>query len=242
MSGVTTPPVIVEAFAINGAKNVIPVDSQIPITPGAASYNDGFPPLNMTAPSSGGIPPSGLDMNGILYAVSAHAAAAQGGQLCYYSADFVAFNGGYKLGAMLAKLDNTGFWFNLVDNNATDPDTGGADWVGWSPTAATVGYLSAAVPAGVNNDFAPAGFGFSINTLDLDPNAGDATITTLQAGADGQRIVVTNINGVNKIDLPVLTGPTAANQFRGAAAITLLGDMSIQIQYSAGVSKWLLIP
>jgi hypothetical protein len=33
------------AFAADGAKNVIPVPSQIPYTPGAASFTDGFPPL-----------------------------------------------------------------------------------------------------------------------------------------------------------------------------------------------------
>ena len=60
------PAKIVEAFAVNGSKNTIPVPTQIPITSGAASYNDGFPPLTMTPVTSGGIPPSGLDMNGIL--------------------------------------------------------------------------------------------------------------------------------------------------------------------------------
>ncbi|SAL70749.1 hypothetical protein AWB71_04308 [Caballeronia peredens] len=37
-------------FALNGQRNVIPQESQIGITKGAASLNDGFPPLTMTSP------------------------------------------------------------------------------------------------------------------------------------------------------------------------------------------------
>ena len=57
-------------FAENGTKNTIPNASQIAITPGAASYNDGFPPLTRTPVAAGGVPPFGEDMNGILYAMS----------------------------------------------------------------------------------------------------------------------------------------------------------------------------
>ena len=55
--GVATPPQLTQAFAFSGTKNLIPVPSQIGITPGAASFTDGFPPLTATPIGSGGIPP-----------------------------------------------------------------------------------------------------------------------------------------------------------------------------------------
>ena len=67
----TKPDKITLPFAASGNKNVIPVASQIGITGGAASYTDGFPPLTMTPVAAGGIPPSGKDMNGVIYTISA---------------------------------------------------------------------------------------------------------------------------------------------------------------------------
>ena len=74
-------------FANAGAKNTIPTASQIGITAGAASLTDGFPPLTRTPIAAGGVPPSGLDMNGILYALSAALRwAAAGGGYAYDAA------------------------------------------------------------------------------------------------------------------------------------------------------------
>ena len=66
-----SPGKLVLPFASAGNKNSIPVDSQIGITPGAASLADGFPPLTMTPVTAGGVPPTGPDMNGILFELSA---------------------------------------------------------------------------------------------------------------------------------------------------------------------------
>lgn len=125
---------VVEPFGVNAADPTsitlpIPVPSQIGITPGAASFNDGFPPLTMEPIIAGGVPPYGQDMNGILYTITSHLAALNGGQLYDYSASWASATGGYDLGAVLTMLDDTGLWFNLVDNNMTNPDTGGAGWV-----------------------------------------------------------------------------------------------------------------
>ena len=86
-------------FANAGGKNTIPTASQIGITPGAASYADGFPPLTRTPLAAGGTPPSGLDMNGILYDLSAAArwALIEGG--LPFDATFAAAIGGYPRGA-----------------------------------------------------------------------------------------------------------------------------------------------
>jgi microcystin-dependent protein len=118
-------------FANGGGKNTIPAASQIGVTPGAASLVDGFPPLTRTPLASGGVPPSGLDMNGILYAVSAIARwAAAGGSFVYDSAFAADSNvSGYPKGASVLRSDGLGFWINTVDANTADPEAGGAGWV-----------------------------------------------------------------------------------------------------------------
>jgi hypothetical protein len=135
------PAKIVEAFAINGNKRTIPVPSQASVTPGAASYNDGFPPLNGTPVSAGGIPPSILDMNGILNGMSAVDVFMSAGGHFQYDSVFSAAIGGYPKGARLLNGAGTGYWSSTTDNNVTDPDTGGAGWV---PDRATAGVYASA--------------------------------------------------------------------------------------------------
>lgn len=119
------------AFAASGSKNTIPVASQVGITPGAASLTDGFPPLTRTAISAGGVPPSGLDMNGILYKMSASLRWANAGGGYAYDGTFAtdANVNGYPKGARVMRADAAGYWLSTVENNTTDPDAGGAGWV-----------------------------------------------------------------------------------------------------------------
>ncbi len=243
-----TPPVIIKAFAIAGDKNTIPEDASP--TPGLASYEVGFPPLTRTPLTAGGIPPSGRDMNGVLFDVTAHLARIQGGGalLYVYDADWVAENTGYPVGAILASSANTPgapplYWFNTATNNATDPDdVSAAGWVGWKPTGSL--YLSSTVPAGTSNNYTVGGdFNGSVNTLDLDPSGGNATVTGLTPGVEGQLVLVSNINGANNLTLAANAGGSlAANRFRMITDITLLPGMSMQIQYSVGAGSWIGIP
>lgn len=135
MPGIVTPPTIVEPFGVNADPSLItlpiPVASQIGVTPGAASFNDGFPPLTFLAEVAGGIPPTGQDFNGILYMVTASIAALQAGQPFAYNAAIVAAIGGYPVGIILGSADGTGQWINTIAANVTDPD-GGAPG-GWVP-------------------------------------------------------------------------------------------------------------
>ncbi|WP_250534937.1 hypothetical protein [Caballeronia sp. AZ10_KS36] len=79
-----SPPPVTVPFAQNGSRNGIPVPSQVSVTKGAASFTDGFPPLTMTSPLKGGIPPLGQDMNGILFVLSQIARwLMAGGSLAY---------------------------------------------------------------------------------------------------------------------------------------------------------------
>lgn len=248
MSGVPQPPVVIIPFGADATDPAyitlpIPIDSQISTTPGAASFTDGFPPLTMSDPDTqGGVPPFGQDMNGLLYTLSAFCAMLQAGQLCEFNDEAQYAWGGYPLGALLRKVDGTGFWFNVVDGNDTDPDAAGAGWIGWSPAGVAIGYVAANVPAGTSHNYAPTGFGPSTNTLDLTASGGAATVDGFGVGQDGQRIVVTNLAASSDtLTLAVLTGSGAANQLRGPTDITLLPGFGAQIQYSVGAGKWLLL-
>lgn len=118
-------------FASTGAKRTIPIPSQIGITPGAASYTDGFPPLTMQAIAAGGIPPAGQDFNGLFNATTLIQQWQSAGGSFAYDATWSTANNGYPKGAVLSRADGTGFWFNTTDNNTADPD--GATPTGWVP-------------------------------------------------------------------------------------------------------------
>ena len=134
-----SPDKVVLPFAAAGVKNTIPVDSQIGITPGAASLETGFPPLTFTPITAGGVPPSGADFNGILNELSAVIRWANAGGGYPYDSTFAndVNVGGYPKSARVARSDGLGYWFNTVDNNVTDPEGAGAVAAGWVPDYTT---------------------------------------------------------------------------------------------------------
>lgn len=232
------PPVaIVESFGVNGDHNLIPVPSQISVTPGAASFNDGFPPLTRTALTAGGIPPAGLDMNGILYMVSAYCAWLQGGGQFSYDNDFVANNTGYTVGAILqSTIDRQLFFFNTVDNNANNPDIDTTDWIAYKPLSNPTNQQQENSPAGATNNLL---MGPHIGFLDINPLFGNANITGITAGNDGQIVIVTNIHATNSVTLNALnTGSASANRFRLPADITLLQYSGVTLRYSTQIGYW----
>lgn len=110
-------------FASAGGKNTIPVPSQISVTPGAASFSDGFPPLTRTAVLAGGVPPFGLDMNGILYDITVVQQWQSAGGQFKYDLAFSTSIGGYPKGATLLSSNNDAYWVSTADDNTTDPDS-----------------------------------------------------------------------------------------------------------------------
>ena len=132
MQSTQTPTLVPLAFASNGTKNTIPEASQIGVTDGAASLNDGFPPLTMTPIAAGGKPPFGADMNGVLNLITQSIRWAHGGGRYAFSSTFAADANvsGYPAGAMLMSADMLGSWISLNDANTDNPDTGaGTKWV-----------------------------------------------------------------------------------------------------------------
>ena len=95
---------------------------------GAASYEQGFPPETFQPVASGGVPPSGADMNGVLQDVSANAMAYAAGMFAQYDSFYANAIGGYPQGAVLAGTTLGTLWQSTVDNNLSNPDAGGANW------------------------------------------------------------------------------------------------------------------
>ena len=117
------------ASAGAGFINSVPTPSQIGIVPGRASFTDGFVPLNFQPVSAGGVPPYGGDFNGLLNQITAGLQWLQAGGPMPYDATFSAAIGGYPKYALIASTALGNLWQSLVDNNTSNPDTGGANWV-----------------------------------------------------------------------------------------------------------------
>lgn len=111
----------------------IPEASQVGIQDGAASLETGFPPLNFLPVSSGGVPPFGQDMNGLLNQSTSWNQWQGAGAAALYDSAFQTAIGGYPKDAIvtLAGYSQAGVCLiSLVDDNM-DPITlfsVGANW------------------------------------------------------------------------------------------------------------------
>jgi hypothetical protein len=236
---------MVEPFGANAVPaNIqypIPTPTQLPGNPGRASLNDGFPPANFLSIAAGGVPVDGADMLGILYWLSVYLVALQAGQFPLYDSGFAAAIGGYAAGATLGKSSGVGLWTNTTAGNTSDPDTGGAGWIDGVPAGA--GYLDDVLTAGSHNNLSPTGFGPEVAFLDLDISAGNATVTGLAGGADGQTVTITPINHAsNTLTLTSLdTNSAAANRFRLSTSVILTQYVPQTLRYSTTLDLWIPI-
>lgn len=145
------------AYSAGGAYiRAVPEASQIGIQNGAASLTDGFPPNCFVPIAGGGSWPWGQDANGILNQITAWDRwLSAGGRVAWDSA-FSAAIGGYPQGAIVSSATILGLqWLCTVDNNVTNPDTGGAGWIRSQPRG--IQQFSASgnftVPTGVHRLF-----------------------------------------------------------------------------------------
>jgi microcystin-dependent protein len=133
------PPKFPLVWAINAAAAYLRAIPATTADPTAASLSLGFPPANATPIGAGGTPPNAKDENGILKQITQWSQWQQAGAAVYYDSVFSAAIGGYPAGAVLSNASTLGsFWMSLVDNNMSDPDTGGANWAGYSLTSQTI--------------------------------------------------------------------------------------------------------
>lgn len=237
MSTPATPVRVVEPFAKDAVgptyiTNPLPL---APTTPGKANYSEGFPPANMTSPTLGGIPPSGADMNGILYAISSWCAYLQSGQHIRYDATAsAAFGPGYPIGAVLRVSSRNEFYLNVAADNTADPFS---DVTNWRCLSRPLYFTSGA--SGTIDDYVLPGP--SDYNLDFDTTAGNATFTGFVAQYGGQRITISN-TGPNLLTIAALGAGSGANdRVRAATDLAIITNQSITLQYSTDVHKWLIV-
>ncbi|ELY3738953.1 tail fiber protein [Cronobacter sakazakii] len=165
MNSSDIPSRITKAFGVNGLKNAIPVDSSaVTDNSGVATFDKGFPPITMQPLSAGGIPPSGKDMNGVLYSATLQQQWQNAGMTYPFSQDFSDAISGYPKGAIVPSSVYTGQWLNLSESNGTSPE---------SPTGANTGWVP------INN------YGVTQITM----TSGSVVMSSLQAAKD--RIIIT---------------------------------------------------
>ena len=99
--------------------------------------------------------------------------------------------------------------------------------------------VAAAIPsAGANNDYTASGLmGPSIGFIDLTPTA-DCNITGLQAGFDGQIVIVTNLSAFNVTLNALNSGSQSVNQFRMVGDFVLPQNNGKTFKYSVSIGKW----
>ncbi len=240
MSGVPVPAyVIVEPFGKNAGgayiQLPIPVDSQIGIVNGEASFDDGFVPLNMTDPTLGGVPPRGSQMNGLLYMITQYCVLMQAGQLAPWNLAAATEFGGYALGARLASVSTPGrIWINNLAGNVNNPDSNSS---GWFTNETRQGALTLA--AGTNNNVVLPNAGNLF--LDIDTTAGAVDISGFVAQRNGQILYISNV-GPNLLQMLALNGgSSAANQLRAPTDMGLITNQSTTMIWSSEIGKWLVV-
>lgn len=123
---IVEPGKITVPFADSGLKNTIPQAANN--TTGKAGFDKGFPERTMLPKASGGIPPSGMDFNGILFDVTNILRYMQAGGRPTFSAEMATAIGGYPVGAVLVSNDGKSVFQNTLDGNANDPNLVATGW------------------------------------------------------------------------------------------------------------------
>jgi hypothetical protein len=134
----------------------VPVNSQIGVQDGAASFETGFVPDNFTPTAGGGVPPFGQDFNGALFAQTQWDQWYQAGAPIPYHGPFSTAVGGYPQGAVVdSSVVLTRQWQSFVDGNTTDPDDPLTS-AGWLPVGIPPGTPVPMFTSGIVAGFLPA--------------------------------------------------------------------------------------
>lgn len=223
-------------FAYNAGpsyKNTIPTASQIGITNGRASLADGFPPLTFTPINSGGVPPFGSDMNGILYEITAIQQWQQAGGYFAYDSSFASTIGGYPAKSVIQDASGNGFWLSAIDNNSNNPSSGsGGTSNGWLPLSFYGTQSIALSGSSVTLTNANAGYPIIILTGAL-----TSACNVIMPTFAGRWVIVNNTTGSYTVQVKTAAG-TGVNVAQGFST-SIYGDASsIYYANSAQVSSF----
>ena len=141
------PALLSAAFAWNGDKNLIGVESNPP----HATLEDGFPSITMQDIDTGGVPPDGKDFNGLFNWITQLLVWQNSGGLFKFDSVLADSIGGYPKGAVLQSNDGLSAYVSLQDNNLRDPNvltSVGVYWAPWAGAVAGTGNYAVALGTG----------------------------------------------------------------------------------------------
>ena len=216
------PVLIPQAFAANGSKNNIQNTRQPGQDPEDATWSDGFPNVTMQPVESGGLPPKGMDFNGILNALSATIVHMQKGNLFYFDKAYCDAFGGYQKGAVLLADDGTKVFISVADKNTNNPNQNPQYW----EVIAGIG-LNAASASKLFEGRNIGGVFFDgtqdidlpgVNTRGNQDTTGNASTATYAGQIAARKIGGVTFNAKTDIDLPGVN--IAGNQDTSGNAAT----------------------
>ena len=200
------PVLIPQAFAANGSKNNIQNTRQPGQDPEDATWSDGFPNVTMQPVESGGLPPKGMDFNGILNALSATIVHMQKGNLFYFDKAYCDAFGGYQKGAVLLADDGTKVFISVADKNTNNPNQNPQYWeviagIGLNAVSASKLFEGRNI-GGVFFDGTQDIDLPGVNTRGNQDTTGNATTATYAGQIAARKIGGVTFNAKTDIDLP----------------------------------------
>lgn len=200
------PVLIPQAFAANGSKNNIQNTRQPGQDPEDATWSDGFPNVTMQPIESGGLPPKGMDFNGILNALSATIVHMQKGNLFYFDKAYCDAFGGYQKGAILLADDGAKVFISVADKNTNNPNQNPQYWeviagIGLNAVSASKLFEGRNI-GGVFFDGTQDIDLPGVNTRGTQDTTGNASTATYAGQIAARKIGGVTFNAKTDIDLP----------------------------------------
>lgn len=162
-------------------------------TDAPASLHDGFPPETFTPLGAGGIPPNGMDVNGLFNQITKWAQWQAAGAPELFDSTFCTAIGGYPKGARLTSAATPLLeWISTVDGNTTDPDgLSAANWTADQIAALTfpAGHLKLACGLIVQWGFPSSSLTLNAQAPVIFPTPFPTTTLSLQITPDNNNTV-----------------------------------------------------
>lgn len=198
-----------------GAKALVntlqyPLSSDTNRPSGRASIASGFPAENFLPPASGGVYPSGADLNGIFRTLSVSAQNYEAGATPSWSQNFAEQIGGYPLSSQVQDANGV-IWVSTADANFTVPGTDNAQWqiLGYVPTFINLTQSTTLIPPTNCSrlEFWLTGGGGGGSGCQA--NSAQQSVSGGSGGGGGTAYGILPISPANRISLTIGSGGTA---------------------------------
>lgn len=214
-------------FCNTGNKNTIQLTQQAGQDPEDATYQEGFPPITMLNEDAGGLPPKGLDFNGVFYELSSPIAHYCRGDRIQFDATYAAAIGGYAKGWVVASNDYQKDYISLVDNNLADPNGTNTTW---------------AVYAGQGS--VPTATSTTTGTVKLVNSLASTATDAALTAAQGKVLQDSKLNAINALGIDQTWQNVTSSRSSGITYTNNTGrpiQISICVKDSGSVSPFSLI-